>query len=219
LTARLNLWTISLVGTFILALSLADLAATKFILIGSIVAPGGVFLFSVIFVVRDALHKLLGAEFVKQTILVAAALNLLMAVYFLMIARFPAPGFFADRAEPWNAIFALAPGIVIGSIIAAVASQWVNTIVYQKIWETGRPLWQRVIGSNVLSLPVDSILFVLFAFVILPPLFGASAIELGAVVGRIISGQTLIKLLIVIAMTPIVYLVPSNPALEPVRKA
>jgi uncharacterized integral membrane protein (TIGR00697 family) len=218
LTARLNLWTISLVGTFILALSLADLAATKFILIGSIVAPGGVFLFSVIFVVRDALHKLLGAEFVKQTILVAAALNLLMAVYFLMIARFPAPGFF-DLADPWNAIFALAPGIVIGSIIAAVASQWVNTIIYQKIWETGRPLWQRVIGSNLVSLPVDSILFVLFAFVILPPLFGASAIELGAVIGRIISGQTLIKLLIVIVMTPIVYLVPSNPALEPAPKA
>lgn len=209
----MNLWTISLVGTFILALSLADLAATKFILIGSIVAPGGVFLFSVIFVVRDALHKLLGAEFVKQTIMVAAALNVLMALYFLMIARFPAPAFFG-LAEPWDQIFALAPGIVIGSIIAAVSSQLVNTMIYQKIWDQGRPLWQRVIGSNLVSLPIDSILFVLFAFVLLPPLFGASPIELGAIVGRIVSGQTLIKLMIVIIMTPIVYLVPTNPALE-----
>ena len=207
-------WLIALTGTFILTLSLADLAATKFILIGGVVAPGGVFLFSIIFVVRDMLHKIAGQAYVRRTILVAAVLNLFVAAYFYMIAQMPAPDFFA-LAEPWDAIFALAPAIVLASITAAVLSQLLNTYVYQRLWDAGRPQWVRVVGSNLASLPVDSMLFTALAFVILPPAFGAQAIALSDALVRVASGQTLIKLAIVLAMTPIVYLVPTPTDREP----
>jgi queuosine precursor transporter len=207
-------WLIALSGTFILTLSLADLAATKFILIGGVVAPGGVFLFSIIFVVRDMLHKIAGQDYVRRTILVAAVLNLFVAAYFYMIAQLPAPEFFA-LAEPWDAIFALAPAIVLASITAAVLSQLLNTYVYQRLWDAGRPQWARVVGSNLASLPVDSVLFTALAFVILPPAFGADPIAFSDAVVRVASGQTLIKLIIVLAMTPMVYLVPDQPELEP----
>jgi len=207
-------WLIALTGTFILTLSLADLAATKFILIGGVVAPGGVFLFSIIFVVRDMLHKIAGQAYVRRTILVAAVLNLFVAAYFYFIAQMPAPDFF-QLAEPWDAIFALAPAIVLASITAAVLSQLLNTYVYQRLWDAGRPQWARVVGSNLASLPVDSVLFTALAFVILPPAFGADPIALGDAVVRVASGQTLIKLIIVLAMTPMVYLVPERQELEP----
>jgi uncharacterized integral membrane protein (TIGR00697 family) len=131
-------WLIALTGTFVLTLSLADLAATKFIVFAGVVAPGGVFLFAVIFVVRDMLHKTAGARYVRQTIAVAAALNVLVALYFLWIAQLPAPDFY-ELAEPWAAIFSLAPAIVTASIVAAVVSQLVNTSVYQCLWNSGRP--------------------------------------------------------------------------------
>lgn len=208
-------WAIALTGAFILALSLADLAATKLITIGNVVAPGGIFLFSIIFVVRDMLHRLLGAEYVKRTILIAAALNVFMAAYFFWITTFPAPAFFA-LAEPWNAIFAFAPGIAIGSIIAAVVSQWVNTIVYEAMWRRDVPLWGRVIASNAVSLPIDSILFTVLAFVAIPPLFGGTPMDLGTVIARVASGQIIIKAIVMLIMTPLVYLVPA--AAHPSRR-
>ena len=211
-------WLIALTGTFILTLSLADIAATKFVVFAGVVAPGGVFLFAVIFVVRDMLHKTAGAAYVRQTIAIAAALNVAVALYLYWIAGMPAPGFYG-LAEPWAAIFSLAPAIVTGSIIGAVASQLVNTSIYQWLWNRGRPQWMRSIGSNLVSLTVDSILFTGIAFVVLPPLLGAEPISLEDALLRVASGQTLIKLVIMLAMTPLLYLVPSNPELEPVRAA
>jgi len=199
-------WSIALTGTFILTMSLADIAATKFIIVGNTVAPGGIFLFSIIFVVRDMLHRLMGAEYVKRVIYVAAGLNIAMALYFYWITTFNAPARMTT-ADTWNQIFALAPAIVIGSIIAAVISQLVNTTVYQKLWDKGAPLWARVIGSNAISLPIDSVIFATLAFAFLPPLFGANALPLDGLIARIISGQIIIKAIIMLAMTPLVYLI------------
>jgi uncharacterized integral membrane protein (TIGR00697 family) len=199
-------WLIALTGTFILTMSLADIAATKFITIGNTVAPGGIFLFSIIFVVRDMLHRLMGEQYVKKVIYVAAALNIAMALYFYWITTFNAPARMTN-ADAWNQIFTLAPAIVIGSIIAAVISQLVNTIAYQRLWDAGAPLWARVIGSNAISLPIDSILFAGLAFAILPPLFGGTPLPADALLARIISGQIVIKAIIMLAMTPLVYLI------------
>lgn len=208
--ARLIPWLIALTGAFVLALAVADIAATKFVVIAGVVTPAGSILFSLIFVVRDALHRLAGARYVRQTILIAAALNLLMAAFFLWLTRLPAPDFFLFTE--WDAIFALAPGIVIGSVVAATISQLVNTSAYQWLWNRGNPLWWRTIGSNLISLPIDSVIFTLLAFVLLPPLFGAQPIDLATAAVRVASGQTVFKLVVILVMTPLVYLVPTRGA-------
>lgn len=201
--------TILLTGAFVLSLSLADLAATKFVVFAGVVAPGGTFLFAVIFVVRDMLHKIAGKAYVQKTIAIAAGLNVLMGLYFLWIARLPAPDFFA-LAEPWATIFSLAPAIVVGSITAAVVSQLVNTAVYQRLWDAGRPQWTRVVGSNLVSLPIDSVIFTGLAFVVLPPLLGAEGISLTDAALRVASGQTVLKAVIMLVMTPLIYLIPEG---------
>lgn len=201
--------TIALTGAFVLALCLADVAATKFILVGPITAPGGIFLFSIIFIVRDMLHRVAGAAYVQRTIVIAAILNLAMAAYLYAITRFPAPDFYA-LAEPWDTIFAFAPGIVLGSIVAAVTSQLINTSVYAWLWKRGNPLWWRSIGSNLVSLPIDSIIFTLLAFVILPPIFGGEPIDITNAAARVASGQTLLKLATVLILTPLLYATPER---------
>lgn len=212
LTGR-NAWLIALTSMFVLTLSLADLAATKFVLIGDVVAPGGVFLFAIIFVVRDMIHKLAGASVVKQTIWIAAALNVFVAFYFWFVTRLPSPEF--RPAGDWDTIFALAPAIVIASIVAAVVSQLANTAVYDRLWAARRPQWVRVVGSNAVSLPIDSILFTVIGFVVLAPVFGGAPIDAASAVARVASGQTLIKAAIMLAMTPLIYLVPVNASVAP----
>ena len=202
-------WLIGLTSLFIICMILADVAATKFVLVGGFVTTGGVFLFSLIFIARDALHKLAGEKYVKMTIIVAAFLNLFVALYLYFVASLKAPDFF-ELESAWNSIFMLAPAIVLGSIVAATSSQWINTIIFERLSVKKKALWKRVIYSNFVSVPIDSVLFVLFAFFILPPLFGALSISSADILTRIISGQTLIKLLIVLAMTPLIYLIPER---------
>jgi uncharacterized PurR-regulated membrane protein YhhQ (DUF165 family) len=97
---------------------------------------------------------------------------------------------------------------VIGSEIATLVSQWVNTVIYQKLWDRDWHSWARTFVSNLLSLPVDAVLFVLFAFVFIPPMLGGDPMEINKAITRIVSGSTLFKLGIILALTPLVSLAP-----------
>jgi len=201
-------WIIALAATFILTLTVADFAAVKFLDLGWIMTPAGSLLFAVVFVSRDMLHKIAGAAVVKQVILIGIALNILVAVFMYLMTMLPAPDF--RPSDAFDKVFAMAPAIVLGSVTAALISQWVNTWVYQKLWDRGMGSWARTIWSNVVSLPVDAIFFTILAFVLFPPLFGATGIELGAAAARIASGQTLFKLAIILALTPLVSMSPTR---------
>jgi uncharacterized PurR-regulated membrane protein YhhQ (DUF165 family) len=99
-------------------------------------------------------------------------------------------------------------GIVIGSEIATLASQWVNTWIYQRLWDRDWGSWSRTFVSNLMSLPVDAIIFVLFAFVFIPPLLGGDPMDINKAIARIVSGSTLFKLAVILALTPLVSLAP-----------
>jgi uncharacterized integral membrane protein (TIGR00697 family) len=201
-------WVIGLAATFILTLTVADFAAVKFLDLGWVMTPAGSLLFAVVFVSRDMLHKIAGAAVVRQVILIGIVLNVLVAAFMYLMTMLPAPGF--RPSDAFDKVFAMAPAIVMGSVVAALISQWVNTWVYQKLWDRGMGAWARTIWSNVVSLPVDAIFFTILAFVIFPPLFGATGIELGAAAARIASGQTLFKLAIILVLTPLVSLSPTR---------
>lgn len=201
-------WVIGLAATFILTMTVADFAAVKFLDLGWVMTPAGSLLFAFVFVSRDMLHKLVGGAMVKKVILIAIALNILTALFMWLMTTLPAPEF--RPSEAFDKVFAMAPAIVLGSVIAGLISQWVNTIAYQWFWDRGYGTWARTIWSNVISLPVDAIFFTILAFVIFPPLFGANPIELGAAAARIASGQTLFKLAIILVLTPLVSLAPTR---------
>jgi uncharacterized integral membrane protein (TIGR00697 family) len=213
LTENLNrdvpIWTIGIAATFVLMLTVADIAATKFVEIGPVVTPAGAILFGIIFVVRDALHKVAGARVVRKVIQIAVGLNLFVGLYLYAMTRIPAPGF--RPSDSFDAVFALAPGIVIGSVVAAFVSQYVNTALYQRLWDRNVGELGRVVGSNAVSLPVDAILFTFVGFVLVPMVVpGAVGIDVATAFARVASGQTLFKAAIMLAATPLVFLAPYN---------
>ena len=201
-------WVIGLAATFILTMTVADFAAVKFLDLGWVMTPAGSLLFAVVFVARDMLHKLVGGAMVKKVIFIAIALNILTAVFMYIMTLLPAPGF--RPSDAFDAVFAMAPSIVLGSVVAGGISQWVNTWAYQKLWDRGFGAWGRTIWSNVVSLPVDAVFFTILAFVIFPAIIGGPQIELGAAAARIASGQTLFKLAIILILTPLVSLSPTR---------
>ena len=204
-----------LIGTYVMAQAIADVGATKLVEIGGIVMPGGTFIFALTFTLRDMIHKRLGREWARIAIFTAAALNVLLAVYMLMLSRLPSPEFFA-LGDAWNTIFAIVPAITIGSIVAELVSELTDTEVYH-FWKTrfpAAPQWSRVLVSNAVSLPIDSIVFTLLAFVLLPPVFGAEAMPFGAAVTRIASGQILYKAVVTVASLPLIYTVKDRQLVE-----
>ena len=209
---RRTIWiVVGLAGGYIFAQVVADVAATKLVQIGSLAVPAGTFVFAVTFTLRDLIHKRLGKEWARACIGLAALFNLAMALYLQLMAALPTPAYY-PFGEAWSAIFAFVPAIVVASITAEVIAEIVDTEVYHWWWQTrsGYPQWSRVLVSNAISLPLDSFVFATLAFLLLPPLFGAEALPLGAL-PAIIGGQILLKVIITLISMPAIYLVKEEP--------
>lgn len=203
-----TIWAITaLVGGYIFCQMLADVAATKIIQLGAITIPAGTFVFTITFTLRDMLHKRLGREWARSAIFMAGALNVVMALYMRWMASFPSPVFFELAAE-WGEIFAIVPSIVIASITAELVSQLIDTEIYHAIRHrfTGKMQFVRVLISNALSLPVDSVIFAFGAFSILPLFLGGHILPT-SVIWSMVLGQIIWKGAVTIVSLPGIYLV------------
>ena len=68
--------------------------------------------------------------------------------------------------DAYEQVFGLVPRIVLASIIAFWAGEFVNSFVLakMKVWTKGKALWSRTIGSTIFGQGVDSLLFYPIAF-------------------------------------------------------
>jgi len=205
-----------LIGGYVLCQAIADVGATKLVDVWGITMPAGTFIFAVTFTLRDLVHKRLGKEWARAAIIAAGLFNIIQAWYLAQMAKLPSPGFFA-LGDQWNAIFAIVPAITVGSILAEVVSELTDTEVYHlaKTKLEKWPQWTRVLLSNAVSLPLDSLIFSLTAFVLLPPIFGGDALPVGAALS-IGFGQIVFKALVTLVSMPGIYLVKEKPLTEEV---
>jgi uncharacterized integral membrane protein (TIGR00697 family) len=206
---RKTLWTIvALIGSYVVAQAIADVAATKLVVLWGIVLPAGSIIFAATFTIRDLIHKRLGREWAIAAIVCAAVFNIVQALYLSWMAALPSPPFYPFQEE-WAAIFGIVPAITIASITAEVVSEWVDTEVYHFWWRryVGKlPQWTAVVASNVISLPLDSFIFAMLAFVVLPRVFGGEPLPVPAAL-TLVAGQIVWKAAVTAISTPTIYLV------------
>lgn len=206
-----SIWLIvALVGGYIACQMMADISATKLVLLGSLVIPGGTFIFTITFTLRDMLHKRLGKEWAVASIVLAGLVNLVMAGYTTLINDLP--GVVDAQVASFNVIFGLVPSIVIASIVAEVVSELIDTTVYHAVMQRlqDRFQWARVVISNAISLPIDSLIFGSLAFVLLPALLGGDVLPWSAI-PSIVGGQILWKAIVTVISIPAIYLVKDKP--------
>jgi queuosine precursor transporter len=123
------------------------------------------FIFGITFTQRDRLHHY-GRRYVYGAIAIAACANVLMSVFLGVPFR-----------------------IILASFIAIVLAESADTEIYQKLlhksWMT------RVLGSNAISVPLDTLLFTLVAFLgVFTPLEIASILVGETVIKYAIGGLT-----------------------------
>lgn len=207
-------WVVAvLIGGYIFLQALADVAATKLVDVGGLVIPAGTFVFTITFTLRDMIHKRLGKDWARAAIIMAAIFNVFMALYLRFVALLPSPAFVPEEVSAgWTATFALVPSIVIASITAELVSELIDTDIYHRVMDrfTGKMQFMRVLISNAVSLPIDSIIFGFLAFMLLPLIFGGTSHTLSETVS-IAWGQIVWKAIVTVLSIPLIYLVKDKP--------
>jgi len=194
---------------FVTALVTAQLIASKLLLVtlpilGVVAMPGGTIAYAFTFLATDCINELYGEDIATTVVNVGFAMNFVMLALVLTAIHWPRAGgvpqdIFAGALSP-------AMNIVAGSLTAYIVSQHLDVRVFARLRDAtgGQRLWVRNIGSTTLSQFVDTVVFVAVAFVIAPTIGVGKSLPL-AVVTSLIVGQYVVKALIAVIDTPVVY--------------
>jgi len=169
------------------------------VLLAGFSIDAGTFVYPITFTLRDLIHKRLGKRAARTVILLAGAINLFMAAFFSFVAWLP-----QDLSWGLGREFSLILGpvwrIVIASILVEIASELADTEIYH-LWVTRvtrRFQWARVLSSNAVSVPLDSLIFCWVAFGITLP---------ALTVWSIVASNLLVKGAVTLLSLPTIYLV------------
>ena len=186
-------------AAYIAAQMLADITSLKIVLFAGFSMDAGTLVYPITFTLRDLVHKAVGRDEARVIIMAAAAINLAMAALFWFVSRLP----YDPSAGPqpdWDAVLSPVWRIVIASIVAEVFAELTDTEVYH-FWVrkiTRRFQWLRVLVSNAVSVPLDSLIFVWLAF---------GGVYPTATVWSIFWANVFLKGAVTVASLPAIYLV------------
>ena len=190
---------VTLTALYIAAQMLADIGSLKIALVAGFSIDAGTFVYPFTFTLRDLVHKRLGVGAARLAILLAGAINLAMAGYLAFSAWLP-----SDPSWGLGREFARVLGpvwrIVLASIVAELVAELADTEIY-RLWVTRvttRWQWLRVLASNTLSVPLDTLIFCWGAFGGLLP---------AATVWSIVAANLILKGAVTVASLPAIYLV------------
>ncbi|MBN1519027.1 MAG: queuosine precursor transporter [Spirochaetales bacterium] len=164
---------IVLAGGYIAAQMLSDIGSLKIARVLGMAVDAGTFVYPITFTLRDLIHKRLGKKAARLTIFLAAGVNVLMALYFWLVGLLPPDASWAlweganvSMNDAFQRVLSPAWTIVLASIAAEILSELADTEVYH-LWTlkvTRKYQWSRVLVSNLVSVPLDSLVFSWLAF-------------------------------------------------------
>ncbi len=156
---------IVLIAAYIAAQMLADVTSLKIVMVAGMSMDAGTLVYPLTFTLRDMVHKSIGARGARLLIIAAAGINLLMAGLFWLVAILPGDPSVGPQIE-FGQVLSPAWRIVMASIVAELLSELIDTEAY-RFWVeriTTRYQWARVLVSNAVSVPLDSLVFCWLAF-------------------------------------------------------
>lgn len=185
-------------GAYVAAQMMADIASLRIISFAGFAVDAGTLIYPFTFTLRDLIHKIGGKGAARTMIWLAAAINLFMAAFFWVVAEWT-PDLETGQQPEFGALLAPVWGIVIASIVAEIVAELIDTEVYsmwvRRFGETKQ--WGRVLASNAVAVPVDSVIFVGLAtlFGIFPPEVAVSIFWVNVI----------IKLAVALLSVPMIY--------------
>jgi len=184
---------------YVAAQIFSDITSLRIIMFFGLSMDAGTLIYPITFTLRDMIHKALGVKVARLVVFLAAGINIFMAGLFLLVFVFPADVFVGVQAEFGIVLFPVFR-ITLASIIAEVISELIDGQMYE-VWVRRfrqKHQWGRVLASNLVSVPVDSLMFVIVAF--------AGVLPLSVMVSIFLS-NVILKLVVSVVSIPGIYLV------------
>lgn len=189
-----------LAGIFITNAVVAELIGGKLIDVGPAVMSIGILPWPIVFVTTDLINEYFGEKGVRKLSLITASLIAYTFIILYFAMKIPSTGISSVSTNQFNAVFGQSQLIIVGSIIAFLASQLIDVTIFHFVKRrTGnKMIWLRSTGSTVISQLFDSFIVLGIAFW-LPGIMDTKT--------YIISGLTgyTVKLIIAVGMTPLIY--------------
>lgn len=190
-----------LAGIFITNAVVAELIGGKLIQVGPFVMSIGILPWPVVFLTTDLINEYFGEKGVKKLSFITACLiAYAFLILFMAIVIPAAKGISPVNDEQFTAVFGQSMWIIVGSLIAFMASQLIDVWIF---WffkrRTGeRKIWLRTTGSTVVSQLFDSFIVLGVAFWL------PGKINFDTFLSSALIGYTF-KLSIAILLTPLIY--------------
>ncbi len=158
-----------IVAVFCGLLLISNVAAVKAIQIGDLTFDGGAILFPLTYVLGDVLAEIYGFGKAKLAIWTGFSLGALASLCFWIVDVLPAPPEYGMSGDFHN-VLGFVPGIVLASLAAYLAGQFLNSWVLVKIKQRTKEgkLWARLLGSTYVGQFVDTLVFCFLATTIGP---------------------------------------------------
>ncbi len=214
----------ALLASYILFLTLAQFFAAKithfdldFLFLGTVYAPVGVIVFPFTLQITDMVNEKFGRRAVYNMIWIALVSQILMVIFLIFAINLP------NEVKPTDPLagFAVVPAFTLASWISFFISERFDAWIYDnlRIWiqkktqndtDWWKYLWIRNVFSDLLSLGLDSLIFVplgFYVFLSIHSYFDPNVIPYTLnEVQRLITGQIIIKWFLGIIDTPFMYL-------------
>jgi queuosine precursor transporter len=153
-------------ASFVAVLLLSNVASTRFIQLGPFEFDGGTILFPLSYVFGDILTEVYGFRRARRVIWTGFAWIAIAAIVLGIVAALPPVPGTEPQAEAFSSLLGLFPRIVLGSLTAFWAGEFLNSVILarMKVATGGRMLWLRTIASTVAGQALDTVIFLLIAF-------------------------------------------------------
>lgn len=201
-------WLLVATAGYVACSLLANIMSVRILRLGpdwaSFSIDAGTLTYPLTFTLRDLVHKVGGRQVARVVILATAALNVVAALALWATATLPGdPAVVSAAQESFGSVLSPVLRITAASVIAQVIAELIDTEVYHRFVRRfgHRQQWGRVLTSNAVSVPVDSVVFVAIAFGGVVPF---------AVAVSIVWSNIVVKGLTSFLTVPLIYAVPED---------
>ena len=190
-------------------LILANVVAVKIIpiplpLLGAVEASAGVFPIAVVFFCTDVISERYGRQAAQDAVKIMLFVLILGWGVLQTAVYMPRVG--GVKQAAFASVVGASTSLVVASVLTAVVSQLIDVQLfhYIKDYTDGQHKWFRNIGSTSVSQLLDTALFSMLAFIVVPSTIGGVVLPFSVVLSIIVV-EYIVRVSVAVVDTPLFY--------------
>jgi uncharacterized integral membrane protein (TIGR00697 family) len=147
----------------------ANIIGVKIISFGQVILPAAIIVFPLSYIFGDILTEVYGYRWARRIIWLGFACNLIFVMFAWLGEHLPAAPFWADQAA-YRTILGYTPRLLLASFTGYLLGSFSNSMIMSrmKLATNGRWLWMRTISSTIVGEGLDTVAFIIIAFIATP---------------------------------------------------